>query len=167
MIRNIFKTAFKYLWKNRIYSSINIFGLIVSITSILIILAYISNEGKYDTQIINRDRIYRMGTNWAKMPSFVGHILRNESGYIEDVTRVKMEEHDVNYNNKVFRLEDIGLADDNFFDIFNFNFIKGNPEKALQVKHSIVLTQSVAEKIFGSSDPINQTILLENNRRKY
>jgi len=139
MIKNIFKTAIKYLWKNRIYNFINILGLTVSITSILIILVYIGNEQKYDTQINNRDKIYRMRTNWATMPSFVGHFLKNESGYIEDVTRVKMEEHEISYNDEVFRIDNIGMADANFFNIFNFKFLLGNQENALQKKHSIAL----------------------------
>ena len=162
MIKNIFKTAIKYLWKNRIYNFINILGLTVSITSILIILVYIGNEQKYDTQINNRDKIYRMRTNWATMPSFVGHFLKNESGYIEDVTRVKMEEHEISYNDEVFRIDNIGMADANFFNIFNFKFLLGNQENALQKKHSIVLTEREAERIFGKANPLNQTILLEN-----
>ncbi len=162
MIKNIFKTAIKYLWKNRIYNFINILGLTVSITSILIILVYIGNEQKYDTQINNRDKIYRMGTNWATMPSFIGHFLKNESGYIENVTRVKMEEHEISYNDEVFRIDNIGMADANFFNIFNFKFLLGNQENALQKKHSIVLTEREAERIFGKANPLNQTILLKN-----
>ena len=162
MIKNIFKTAIKYLWKNRIYNFINILGLTVSITSILIILVYIGNEQKYDTQINNRDKIYRMGTNWATMPSFIGHFLKNESGYIEDVTRVKMEEHEIKYNDEVFLMDNIGMADANFFNIFNFKFLLGNQENALQRIHSIVLTQREAERIFGKANPLNQTILLKN-----
>jgi putative ABC transport system permease protein len=162
MIKNIFKTALKYLWKNRIYNLINIVGLTVSITSILIILVYIGNERKYDTQINNQDKIYRIGTNWATMPSFIGHFLKNESGYVDDVTRVKMEGHEVNVKNEVFRLENIGMADASFFKVFNFKFFQGNPETALQKKHSIILTQREAVRIFGENNPLNQTILLEN-----
>jgi putative ABC transport system permease protein len=162
MIKNIFKTAIKYLWKNRIYNFINILGLTVSITSILIILVYIGNEQKYDTQINNRDKIYRIGTNWATMPSFIGHFLKDESGYIEDVTRVKMEEHEISYNDEVFLMDNIGMADANFFNIFKFKFLLGNQENALQKKHSIVLTQREAERIFGKANPVNQTILLKN-----
>ncbi len=162
MTNTIFKTAIKYLWKNKIYNFINILGLTVSITSILIIQAYTGNEQKYDTQMKNRDKIYRIETNWATMPSFIGHYLKNESGYIGDVTRVKMEGHEISFNNDVFRLENIGMADANFFNTFQFNFILGNPTNALQEKHSIVLTQAEAERIFGKVNPLNQTLLLEN-----
>ncbi|MBN1820082.1 MAG: ABC transporter permease [Prolixibacteraceae bacterium] len=162
MIKNIFKTAFKYLWKNRIYNFINILGLTVSITSILIILVYIGNEQKYDIQINNRNKIYRMGTNWATMPSFIGHFLKDESGYIDDVTRVKMEEHEISYNNEVFLMDDIAMADASFFKVFNFKFLLGNQENALERIHSIVLTQREAERIFGKANPLNQTILLKN-----
>ena len=162
MIENIFRTAFKYLWKNRIYNFINILGLTVSITSILIILVYFGNEQKYDTQINNRDKIYRIETNWATMPSFIGYFLKDESGYIKDVTRVKMEEHEVSYNGQVYLMDNIGLADGNFFSTFNFNFLLGNSENALKNRHSIVLTQREAERIFGKTNPLNQTILLKN-----
>ncbi|GET34585.1 ABC transporter permease [Prolixibacter bellariivorans] len=162
MIENIFRTAFKYLWKNRIYNFINILGLTVSITSILIILVYFGNEQKYDTQINNRDKIYRIETNWATMPSFIGYFLKDESGYIKDVTRVKMEEHEVSYDGQVYLMDNIGLADGNFFSTFNFNFLLGNSENALKNRHSIVLTQREAERIFGKTNPLNQTILLKN-----
>ncbi len=162
MIKNILKTAIKYLWKNRIYNFINILGLTVSITSILVILVYIGNERKYDTQINNRDKIYRIGTNWATMPSFIGHFLKNESGYIDDVARVKMEDHEISYNDEIFLMDNIGMAEANFFKIFNFKFLLGNSENALQKKHSIVLTQREAERIFGKANPLNQTILLKN-----
>jgi putative ABC transport system permease protein len=162
MIKKIFKTAIRYFWKNRTYNSINILGLTVSITSILIILLFIGNESKYDAGIRNKGNIYRLGTNWATMPSFIGHFLKNESEYISDVTRVKMEDDEINLNNEVFHLKDIGMADANFFDVFNFNFIHGNRENALKTIHSIVLTKSTSERIFGSSDPINKVILLKN-----
>jgi putative ABC transport system permease protein len=163
MIKNIFKTATIYFLKNRTYNIINILGLTVSITSILIILLYIGNESKYDSEIRNKENIYRLGTNWATMPSFIGHFLKNdESEYISDVTRVKMEDDEVNSNDEVFHLKDIGMADANFFDVFNFNFILGNPQNALKTIHSIVLTKSTSERIFGSSDPINKVILLKN-----
>ncbi len=162
MIKNIFKTALKYFWKNRIYNLINLAGLTVSISAIIIILLYIGNERKYDTQINNRAQIYRMGTNWATMPSFIGHFLKDELGYIEDVTRVKMEEHEVNYKDEVFLMDNIGMADANFFQVFNFHFLLGNSEDALQKKHSVVLTQSEAKRIFGEANPLNKTVLLKN-----
>ena len=162
MIKNILKTAIKYLWKNRIYNFINILGLTVSISSILIISIYIGNERKYDIEITNRENIYRIESNWATMPSFIGYFLKNESGYIGDVTRVKMEEHEISYNDEVFLMDNIGMADANFFKIFNFKFLLGNQENALQKKHSIVLAQREAERIFGNANPLNQTILLEN-----
>ena len=162
MIKNILKTAIKFFWKNRIYNVINILGLTVSITSILVILLYIGNENKYDSVIRNKENIYRMGTNWATMPSFIGHFLKDESDYIGDVVRVKMEDNEIQSNNEVFRLKDMGMADANFFDVFNFRFILGNPENALKTIHSIVLTKSTSERIFGSSSPINKIILLKN-----
>jgi putative ABC transport system permease protein len=162
MFKTILKTSFTYFWRNRTYNFINIFGLTVSITSILIILLYISNESKYDTSIRNRGKIYRIGTNWATMPSFIGYFLKNESDYIEDVTRVKMEDHEISYKNEVFHLKDIGMADANFFDVFNFNFILGNSKNALKAVHSIVLTKSESKRIFGSADPMYKVILLKN-----
>ena len=162
MIKSIFKTAIKYIWKNRGYNIINIVGLAVSISSILIILFYIGNERKYDSQIINRNRIYRIETNWATMPSFVGHFLKNESDIVENATRVKVESHEVNYNNEVFQFKEIGMADANFFDIFNFTFLSGNKDNALSQKHSLVITQKEAKRIFGDTDPIGQSIFLDN-----
>jgi putative ABC transport system permease protein len=162
MLKNTLKTAIRFFWKNRTYNAINILGLTVSMTSILVILLYIGNEIKYDSGIRNKENIYRIGTNWATMPSFIGHFLKDESDYIGDFVRVKMEDNEIKSDNEVFRLKDIGMVDANFFDVFNFNFILGNPENALKNIHSIVLTRSTSERIFGSSSPINKIILLKN-----
>ncbi len=162
MVKTILKTAVKYFWKNRTYSFINIFGLTVSITSILIILVYIKNETRYDTNIVNKKNIYRICTNWATMPSFIGHFLKTETSYLEDVCRVKMEDHEINHNNTVYKIKDIGMTDTNFFNVFNFNFIYGNPQNALKSVHSIVLTKTLSQRIFGSNNPLNQVILIKN-----
>ncbi len=162
MVKTILNTAVKYFWKNRTYSFINIFGLTVSITSILIILLYIKNETSYDSNIVNKENIYRIGTNWATMPSFIGHFLKTETSYAEDVCHVKMEDHEINYNNTIYKIKDIGMADASFFKVFNFKFIYGNPQNALKDVHSIVLTKTLSENIFGHDNPLNQIILIKN-----
>lgn len=162
MIKSIVKTTYKYFWKNRKYNIINIIGLTVSISSIFIILLYIGNERKYDAQIRNRENIYRLTTNWAPVPSYIGHYLKDQTEFISDMVRVKIEDHEITSNNQVFKLNHIGMADKNFFDVFNFNFILGNRENALNTLHSIVLTQSEAKRIFGNANPMNKEILLKN-----
>lgn len=162
MLRNILNTAIKYFWKNRVYNFINIIGLTVAMSSILIIYLYIANEYKYDKDIENGDKIYRLEATMAVMPSFPGYILKSETGYVENVTRVKIESHNINFNEQAYRLENIGMADSTFFNIFNFRFILGNKGEALKKIHSIVLTKSESEKIFGKTNPINKVILFEN-----
>jgi putative ABC transport system permease protein len=164
MIRNILKVAFRNIIRNKIYTLINIFGLSAGLTAVLLIFLYVNNEYKYDSFLKDRGRIFRLESsfNTAEVPTFPGHILMQESQYCEKVVRVYCNDFNLTYKNNGFSVKNSTLADSTFFDIFNFDFLLGNPKEALKVTNSLVLTESLAKSIFGKENPMGKTILVEN-----
>jgi putative ABC transport system permease protein len=176
MIRNYFKITFRNLVKHKTYSLINILGLAIGIASFLIISLYITDELKYDRYHKNAKNIYRLvnvydfegvGENSASSPFPVAFALKNDyPGMIKNVVRIfnfQAPRSFVEYNDKKFNEKRFFFADSTFFEIFDFDFVKGNPNTALNENGSLVITESMAEKYFGREDPMGKIIRFETN----
>ncbi len=83
MYFKILKTIFNNLRRNLLLTSINILGLTLSFVVVILIVGYIQNQMKYDKNIHNSERIFRLETNWACMPSLIGHILTQDLVHIK------------------------------------------------------------------------------------
>jgi ABC-type antimicrobial peptide transport system permease subunit len=172
MIENYLKVAFRNILKNKTSSIINILGLSVGLASVILILLFVWNELKFDNQFENKDRIYRITTTQehpestdhnCETPFPLAPILKDNFSDIEYVSRVQCASIClVNVEDKKFKEKNVLFADEYFLDIFNYDWIIGNPEKALQELNSVVLTQNAAIKYFNSSDVLGKTINLEN-----
>jgi putative ABC transport system permease protein len=170
MIKNIFKVAFRNLWKHRVFSLINILGLTVGMTACFLIYLYVKFELSYDSFHTKADRTYRAvadiktptevinagGPAWAVAPN-----AKEEFPEIEQFVRI------AGGDNVLFRKGDIKFeeensmwADSSFFKVFDFKLIKGDPATALRDPFSIVFTESAAKKYFGKEDPVGQTLLI-------
>jgi len=176
MIWNYIKTTFRNLVKRKYYSVINILGLAIGIASFLVIFLYISDELSYDRYHTKADRIYRLvnvydfngvGENSASAPFPVAFSLKHDySGMIDNVVRLfnfQAPRSFVEYEDKKFNERHFFFADSTFFNIFDYIFVKGNPETALAENNLVVITESTAEKYFGSEDPIGKTIKFETS----
>ncbi|MHA4842592.1 ABC transporter permease [Flavitalea antarctica] len=170
MIKNYFKIAFRNLWRHRVFSAINVLGLTVGMTACFLIFLYVKFELSYDAFHSRSARIYRMvsdiktpsetinasGPSWAVAPH-----LRADFPEIEQAVRVS------GADNMLIRKDDIKFeepnavfADSAFFEVFDFELVKGSRQKALQEPFSIVLTEAAAKKYFGNSDPMGKTLLI-------
>ena len=171
MFRNYFKTAIRNILKQRIYSLINIIGLSIGIASFVLIGLYIADELSYDRYHEKSDRIYRLvnvydfngvGENSASAPFPVAFTLKNEyPGLIEEVCRVfnfQVSRSLVEYHEKSFNEREIFFADSTFFELFDYEFIMGDPETALQESNSVVITQKAAKKYFGDENPMGRVL---------
>ncbi|TKC06498.1 FtsX-like permease family protein [Pedobacter polaris] len=171
MFKLNFKIALRNLWKNKGFSLINIGGLAIGLASCMILLIYVAYEWSYDKQSTNHDKTYIVYQNsvangktfsWAWTPN----VMANEVQ--EKITGVKYASHSTYPSGKLITVGDKKIsskaifADLNFVKIFNYKFIKGNPQQVLKDANTIILTKSFAEKLFGNEDPINKTIKLEN-----
>ena len=174
MFNNYIKIAIRNLVKRKFYSLINISGLAIGLASFIIIMLYIIDELSYDRYHKNAENIYRLvnvydfngvGENSASSPFPVAFTMKDEyPGMIKNVVRIfnfqsprmLIEIGDKRYNERRFF-----FADSTFFNIFDHEFIHGNPKTVLNESYSVVLTESAAKKYFGDDDPMNKTIKFE------
>jgi putative ABC transport system permease protein len=175
MLRNYLKVAFRNLSRNKLYSSINIFGLAAGLAVCLLIMLYIFDELSYDKHHKDGDRIYRlvystnMGETWSAQPAPVAFTLKAEMPEAEQVTRLfkvpdvdkVLLQHEQGAETKKFFETNGYYVDSTFFEIFTYDFSYGNARSALNLPNSIVLSESVAGKMFGKENPIGKTIKLQ------
>ncbi|MDO5970847.1 ABC transporter permease [Flavivirga aquimarina] len=167
MIKNYFKIALRNLRKNKLYASINIFGLAIGLASCMLIGLYIVKELSYDKFNDKANRIVRVTMEYkmsneinyaATTGTKVGPEFARTFPKIEEYTRTFISTSNVEYGNKLFNEDRILFADPSFFNIFSFNLLQGNAETILDAPNKIVLTESMAKKYFGDENPINKTI---------
>ncbi|MDL5045947.1 ABC transporter permease, partial [Oscillatoria amoena NRMC-F 0135] len=177
MFKNYFKVAFRSLVKQRIYSSINIFGLSVGIASCLLITLFVTNELSYDRFHANADRIYKIAlerkypnhaTYYAIIPHSYAVVIPQDFPEVESAVRMGGPFNDVlvtyEKGDEEIQFEEdfIMAADSNFFSFFNIHLIKGDPQRIFSTTNDIVLTESTAKRYFGNDEPIDKTIRFFN-----
>ncbi|MCP4724691.1 MAG: ABC transporter permease, partial [bacterium] len=168
MLSNYIKTVFRTMVRQKTHSIINIGGLALGIAVFTLIITYVRHELSYDSFHERADEIYKitMGDDLQTIAP-LGYELKNNLPEIEQMVRL-----DFNYGGgrnafisyekdsdlRVVDVKDFIFADDDFFTLFSFSFISGNPETALSERYSLVLTRSTAEKIFGSDNAVGRTV---------
>lgn len=172
-----FKTAIRFLLKNKTFSLINILGLTLGTLCCLYIVLYITDQYSYDKQHKNVQDIYRVNVHSiAQGRGYEGDrcnnvapvapLMKHDFPELEQFTRVVpfigVDKQLLKYNNNFFYETDAVYVDSTFFDVFNFHFTTGNPATALQQPYSVVLLQPVAEKMFGRDNPIGKVITIDN-----
>lgn len=167
MFRNYFKTAFRNLWKNRSFTAINLLGLTIGITCCLLIGLYIQHELSYDNFQEKRERTVRvimeysfgnktsMGnyTSTKVAPAFKKNFPEVEAG-----VRMFQGRNVVKYQDKLFNESNLVYADSNFFQLFSFKLLQGNPQNALQGPNKVIVTVAAARKYFGNENPIGKVM---------
>lgn len=159
---------FTQLWrkarKNKAFTLINIFGLSVGIAVFVVITLWIRDEFSYDKYNKNIDNIYRIEIGGSVyMVSAIGPAFKNEfPEIIRSVRFTGMGSSLLTVDDKSIIINNSCLADSTLFDIFTYEFIYGNPEEALVTPFSIVLTETTAGALFGESDPVGKTIMINN-----
>ena len=164
MFRNYLKTAIRHFVRNKVYMAINIAGLALGMTVALLLFLYIMNEQKYDKFNENLNRIYRIEAEWgSSIPGMIGHILPESVPEIDKCVRFFFPgEVTLNANNVSYTEPNLAFADNSCFDVFDFELVLGNPEKALVEPLTMVLTEIQAHKFFGTENPLGKTISYNN-----
>jgi putative ABC transport system permease protein len=175
LLPNYFKTAFRKIRRQKVFSIINIAGLAVGLACCAVIILYVTNELTYDHFHPDADRIYRMGTHrispvgesWgANSPGPAAPILRREFPQVEEVARIvpPYENADnvlVVRGERRFFENRVWFVDGSLFRIFHIPFLQGNPDKALDNPNAVVITQDMARKYFGDEPPVGKTLRIE------
>ncbi len=172
MFKNYFKIAVRNIQRHKVFSSINIMGLALGLACCIFIMLWIFDELAYDRFHENSNSIYRVEEeihysgkifkSMATSPA-VAPALKEEFPEIADASRYDPVKNIlVRYEDKMFYEPDIVTAEPSFFNIFSFEFIKGDKNSVLNDPHSVVITQDIAEKYFGDEDPIGKMLIFEN-----
>lgn len=177
MLKNYIKVALRSLKRQPGYTALNIIGLTVGIASSLIILLYTFHETSFDKQHSKGDRIYRLSTQftepdnsfkWAVMTRPAAFTIKNENPEIKQAARMNGLSGQggmrFDFNQVDYYQDNVYAADSTIFELFDYDFVAGNPETALAAPNSIVINQSMATKIFKNENPIGQTIKSGGNR---
>jgi putative ABC transport system permease protein len=162
MLKNYLKIAIRHLIKNKSYTFINIMGLGVGLAACLVIGLWVSYELSYDDYHENSEQIYRvLNGDAAATPPTLAPVFTNDYPELaKEVIRfwpIKSPS-DIVYEDKRFAEINITFTDPSIFDVFSHPLILGDKETALSSSHSIVLSESMAEKYFGRENPLGKTM---------
>ena len=170
MFKNYLKIAWRILTKHKIYSAINIMGLAVGLAGAILTFLFVQNELSYDRFHKNTDNIYRIYTNWLAEDGSIEDTFRGvvmpmgpvvEESFPEVLSSIRLSPARVTvkttenlYNERIL------MVDKNFFDVFSFPLIAGSTSSVFSQENSLVLSEEYAEKYFGNTNPIGQTLTI-------
>jgi len=168
MLKNLIKTAIRHILKHFGYSILNVLGLTLGITSALFLIIYVADEVSYDRYHEKADRIYRVSTKitepddqfiWTVAQIPFGPQVVHDYPEVQSFVRfIPMPRALYKYEDKEFNEENFCYVDSTLFDIFTYKVLKGEVKSALLEPKKIVLTEKIANKYFGKSDPIGKTL---------
>jgi len=168
MLKNYITIALRNLYRQPFFSGLNILGLAVGLASCLLILLYVAYEKSFDQHHELADNIYRLNWdyNWNDTegigpgtPPPLAKTIIDEIPQVDVATRIYRASEMVARSGDTFLSESsIIAADPNFFEVFSFELLEGNPATALAEPGSVILTRETASKYFGTASALGQTI---------
>ncbi|MBU2552979.1 MAG: ABC transporter permease [Bacteroidetes bacterium] len=169
MLRDIIKTAIRNILTHRSHTIINIAGLTIGISILFMIMIFVRHQLSYDKKLTNYSRIYKLSNNHiAPQSAPLAPLLQRSIPEIEDSFRffmMFMSNPLISYNEKNILIDNCAYADSTFTSMFSFPFVAGDHIHPLSELNSIILTESVAKKIFGNENPIGKIVTLDNSRK--
>lgn len=173
LISNYFKTSVRSMARNKLFSTINIVGLAVSMSVGLLMITYLGELMTYDNFHSEKDRIHRITSEYksitdndpfdlASTSIFIGEKLREDYAGIEKVLVIRRNFiEDISKGDNIINVRG-HYSSPEFFDVFSFQLLSGNPSTALLEPNSIILTETAAKKLFKDENPVGQIVTSED-----
>ena len=171
MFRNYLVAALRAIARHKLYSFINIAGLAVALTCVILIAVFVSDELSYDKWLPGADRLWRVETTFhlpgepdhptthASMPMLPA--MRDQIPEVRAATRLVSNQIAMGSGNRRF-IQTAAMVNPNFLQVIPLPLAEGNPRTVLAQPDSVVISQTVARKFFGDADPIGRTLTAEN-----
>jgi putative ABC transport system permease protein len=171
MLKNFFKIAFRNISRNKGFSVLNIGGLAIGMASALLVLLWVQNELSFDSEYKNSDRLYQawnrnMGNDglhcWNNTMKILGPTLKKDFPEVEGASRVNWDAT-ILFTRGEKKLNVVGtMVDPDFLTMFEFPFLKGNRNTALNNPDDIVITEKLSRHMFGKEDAMGKILRLDN-----
>jgi putative ABC transport system permease protein len=173
MIKNYFKIALRNLRRNKTFSSINLLGLALGLAVFILIMLWVQYEMNYDGFHKDKERIAAVMTNlkfengetqtFPAVPVLLAGALQKDIPSVEYAASASWgDQRQFAYGEKKFAEYGLHVSPE-FLKIFSFPLLKGSATTALTEPHTVLLTEKLARKYFGTDDPIGKTITIEQN----
>jgi len=163
------KIALRNLWKNKTSSFINVIGLAIGLAACLMLLLYVSYEWNFDKQAKNWENVYVVMTNvpgegnkiagtFNGTTTALGPLLKQNLPEAKYVARMDYGKKSLIANGQNSYKKDSKFAEPDILKMYDYQFISGDPKTALQNPLSVILTESTAKTLFGSTDVLNKSV---------
>jgi predicted permease len=176
MFKNYFKIAFRSLWKNKGYNTLNILGLAIGIACAGLIFLWVENEVSYNHNNSKRDQLYQIlekqpyegkTYTFSATPGLLAETMRKEFPGIKNSCRLTWDQYILfNLGDKAI-YERGNYADSSIFSMFTIPFVQGKKETVFQQLHSLVISEKMAKKFFGDRNDIVGKTLKVDNKEEY
>ncbi len=173
MLKNYLKITIRNLLKHKVFSLVNILGLVAGLTCSFLIIIYVLYEMSYDRFNKNAENIYRLGRELTTAEGTVREplssapaalALEKDLSGISNVVRFhNAGKSIVQYEDRQFYEDDVYYVDPSVFNIFSFPMVNGDSKTALLKPYTAVITEEMATKYFGASDPVGKILRINNN----
>ncbi len=176
MFKNNLKIAWRNLRSNRLFSVINIVGLSIGLTIVMLLFLFISHERSFDSMFPKKDRIHRVliKTNgdfgfdtWATAPPITGLVMKEEITNMESAARLLKHNFgrpaSLQINNQNYTEDMLYWADKELVSIFDIALVRGDRTTALDRPGTVILSEKAAQTYFNDENPLGKTILVDNN----
>lgn len=171
MFRSFLTTAGRIILRQKAYALINFVGLTCGVALALLIFAYVRSEVSFDRFHSRADRIYRIkyqtpnGLTLATSPPPIAPLMKDFFPEVETAARMFARNVSIRRPDQAEAFEETGVffADSTITSIFDFEFVKGSPERALYDEFTVLITEEMATKYFGDKDPVGETLLFSGD----
>ena len=166
MYTHFLKIALRFFSKHKAYTLLNLLGLTIGLTAFTLVFLYAQYEMNYDNSRESYQRIYKLKRtatipekySTTRFRESVIKMLEENFPEVNQVCRFHVRPGFIQHNQNFFKIEHIVRTQPVFFKMFDYTPVYGNPESVLEDPYSVILTQSISEKVFGDQNPLGKVI---------